>query len=64
MCSSFTRRTQTKDEGPLLKNGSMLLEKLIASCNGKCNPIRTFSAEELSKATNVFYNCCLNAPQN
>ncbi|XVF14998.1 hypothetical protein REPUB_Repub09cG0111000 [Reevesia pubescens] len=29
----------------------MLVEKLIASCNGKCNPIRTFSAEELSKAT-------------
>ncbi|KAK6233163.1 hypothetical protein QUC31_009486 [Theobroma cacao] len=54
MCSSFTRRTQTKDEGPLLKNGSMLLEKLIASCNGKCNPIRTFSAEELSKATNGY----------
>ncbi|XP_021282832.1 non-functional pseudokinase ZED1-like isoform X2 [Herrania umbratica] len=54
MCSSFTRRTRTKDEGPLLKNGSMLLEKLIASCNGKCNPIRTFSAEELSKATNGF----------
>ncbi|EOY11434.1 hypothetical protein QUC31_009480 [Theobroma cacao] len=54
MFSIFTRRTQTKDEGPLLKNGSMLLEKLIASCNGKCNPIRTFSAEELSKATNGF----------
>ncbi|XWS57519.1 hypothetical protein CRYUN_Cryun09bG0181200 [Craigia yunnanensis] len=54
MSSSFTVMKQTKDEGLLLKNGSMLLEKLIASCNGKCNPIRTFSAEELSKATNGY----------
>lgn len=51
MGSCFRIKKQTKDEELLLKNGSMLLEKLIASSNGKCNPIRTFSAEELSKAT-------------
>ncbi|XVF17082.1 hypothetical protein REPUB_Repub10bG0087400 [Reevesia pubescens] len=51
MGSCFKIKRQSKDEGLLLKNGSMLLEKLIASCNGKCNPIRTFSPEELSRAT-------------
>lgn len=51
MSSCFKLKKQTKEEGLFLKNGSMLLEKLIASSNGKCNPIRTFSYEELSKAT-------------
>ncbi|KAB2037105.1 hypothetical protein ERO13_D03G048200v2 [Gossypium hirsutum] len=51
MGSCFRIKRQGKDEGPLLKNGSMLLEKLIASSDGKCNPICTFSAEELSEAT-------------
>ncbi|XP_022750987.1 non-functional pseudokinase ZED1-like [Durio zibethinus] len=54
MGSCFGIKKQTKDEELLLKNGSMLLEKLIASSNGKCNPIRAFSAEELSKATNDY----------
>ncbi|KAL4368560.1 hypothetical protein GQ457_05G015400 [Hibiscus cannabinus] len=44
-------KRKSKDEGLLLKNGSMLLEKLIASSDGKCNPIRTFSSQELSEAT-------------
>ncbi|KAB1207381.1 Wall-associated receptor kinase-like 1 [Morella rubra] len=35
-----------------LINGSMLLEDLIASSNGKCNPIRNFTADELIRATN------------
>ncbi|XWS33217.1 hypothetical protein CRYUN_Cryun22dG0062000 [Craigia yunnanensis] len=51
MGSCFRIKKQTKDERLLLKNGSMLLEKLIASSNGKCNPIRSFCAEELSTAT-------------
>ncbi|XVE83284.1 hypothetical protein DITRI_Ditri16bG0075600 [Diplodiscus trichospermus] len=51
MDSCFRIKKQIKDEELWLKNGSMLLEKLIASSDGKCNPIRTFSAEELSKAT-------------
>eukprot|EP00257_Ricinus_communis_P001816 XP_002512394.2 non-functional pseudokinase ZED1 [Ricinus communis] len=34
-----------------LINGSKLLEKSVAFCNGRCNPIRNFSSEELEKAT-------------
>jgi serine/threonine protein kinase len=37
-----------------LRNGGILLEDLIASSNGKCNPIRNFSAEEIITATNNF----------
>ncbi len=37
-----------------MTNGATLLEDLIASSNGKCNPIRNFSAEELIRATNNF----------
>ncbi|XP_031269416.1 non-functional pseudokinase ZED1-like [Pistacia vera] len=46
MSSCFPR----KDENNL-KNSAMLLKQLIATCNGKCNPIRSFSEKELSKAT-------------
>ncbi|XP_059446345.1 non-functional pseudokinase ZED1-like [Corylus avellana] len=37
-----------------LTNGAILLEDLIASTNGKCNPIRHFYADELIIATNNF----------
>lgn len=37
-----------------LKNGSLLLEKLVCSFNGKSNPIRYFSDKELQKATNNY----------
>ncbi|KAK4575753.1 hypothetical protein RGQ29_026631 [Quercus rubra] len=36
------------------ENGSLLLEKLIASCNAKPIPIRTFSTQQLFQATNNF----------
>lgn len=40
-----------KREESMLKNGSLLLEKLISNFNGKySNPIRIFSAKELQKA--------------
>ncbi|KAL4644515.1 hypothetical protein ACB092_02G170200 [Castanea dentata] len=42
-----------------LENGSMLLEKLIAYCNGRPIPIRSFSIEELERATNNFDPCCV-----
>ena len=45
-----------KRERAFLKNGSMLLEKLIVSCNGKPIPIRTFSAQELRQATDNYAN--------
>ncbi|XVF57466.1 hypothetical protein PTKIN_Ptkin06aG0207900 [Pterospermum kingtungense] len=34
------------------KNGGVLLEELVAFSNGRCNPIRHFSAKELLRATN------------
>ncbi|KAK4849844.1 hypothetical protein QYF36_001338 [Acer negundo] len=37
-----------------MKNGENFLEKLITSCNGKYNPIRSYSAEELKEATNNY----------
>ncbi|KAM5549770.1 non-functional pseudokinase ZED1-like [Rosa sericea] len=37
-----------------LDNGSQLLEDLIASCDGKSNTIRHYSAQELIRATNNF----------
>lgn len=39
-----------------LENGSKVLEKLVASCNGKPVPLRTFSAQELCLATNKYNN--------
>ncbi|KAK9187145.1 hypothetical protein WN944_018536 [Citrus x changshan-huyou] len=48
------------------KNGKFLLQKLIASCNGKYYPIRNFIALELEGATNnydpgkvITRGCCL-----
>ncbi|XP_031269520.1 non-functional pseudokinase ZED1-like [Pistacia vera] len=46
MTSCFPRRD---DNG--FENGAMLLKQLIATFNGKCNPIRNFSETELRKAT-------------
>ncbi|PQQ22006.1 non-functional pseudokinase ZED1 isoform X1 [Prunus yedoensis var. nudiflora] len=42
-----------------LKNGSILLEDLIASCDGKSNPIRCYSIAELIRATNNFDPSCI-----
>ena len=44
-------------ERVFLENGSKVLEKLVASCNGKSVPLHTFSAQELCQATN---NYCEN----
>ncbi|KAJ4845733.1 hypothetical protein Tsubulata_044685 [Turnera subulata] len=37
-----------------MENGRMLLEELISTCDGKCNPMRTFSTQELQDATNNY----------
>ncbi|XP_065622863.1 serine/threonine-protein kinase ZRK1-like isoform X2 [Quercus suber] len=54
----FIKRRQEREERErafyFYENGSVLLEKLIASCNGKPIPIRTFSAQQLFQATNNF----------
>ena len=54
----FCLRMDKKEEREksFLRNGGILLEDLIASSNGKCNPIRNFSAEELIKATDNFHS--------
>ncbi|XP_008236332.1 PREDICTED: non-functional pseudokinase ZED1-like isoform X1 [Prunus mume] len=50
----------TDNGSSFLKNGSMLLENLIASCGAKfTNPIRTYSADELIRATNNFDPSCM-----
>ncbi|XP_065616212.1 LOW QUALITY PROTEIN: serine/threonine-protein kinase ZRK1 [Quercus suber] len=55
MISCLKKKRKAKDqETPFMKNGSLLLEELIAFCNGKSNPIRVFSAEELRKATHNY----------
>ncbi|XP_023882287.1 serine/threonine-protein kinase ZRK1-like [Quercus suber] len=43
-----------REERAFYENGSVLLEKLIASCNAKPIPIRTFSPQQLLLATNNF----------
>ncbi|KAJ4706491.1 putative Receptor protein kinase [Melia azedarach] len=54
--SALRRRKsqEKKDNTIFLRNGAILLEKLITSCEGKRNPIRSFSVEELKIATNNF----------
>uniref|UniRef100_A0A7N2R611 Protein kinase domain-containing protein n=1 Tax=Quercus lobata TaxID=97700 RepID=A0A7N2R611_QUELO len=51
------KRDQERDterERAFYENGSKLHEKLIASCNGRPIPIRSYSCEELQGATNNF----------
>ena len=52
----FIKRREEREEREraFYENGSLLLEKLIASCNTKPIPIRTFSAQQLFQATNNF----------
>ncbi|KDO57276.1 hypothetical protein CISIN_1g020364mg [Citrus sinensis] len=56
MISLFRRRNNEEKEKNtrFLRNGKILLERLIRSCNGKQNPIRGYSAEELQAATNNY----------
>ncbi|KAJ0255460.1 Non-functional pseudokinase ZED1 [Hirschfeldia incana] len=46
-------KKKTKIESDL-KNGGLLLAELIASFDGKTNPIRCFSSDQILKATNNF----------
>ncbi|KAJ4706500.1 putative Receptor protein kinase [Melia azedarach] len=55
MSSLWRRNNQkNKDNTIFLRNGALLLEKLITCCDGTRNPIRSFPAEELKIATNNF----------
>ncbi|KAJ4706496.1 putative Receptor protein kinase [Melia azedarach] len=53
-CLLRTRKNQEKDKAAFLRNGKILLEKLLTCSDGKWNPIRGFSAEELKLATNNY----------
>ncbi|CAL9245998.1 unnamed protein product [Arabidopsis halleri] len=48
-----------KKERWFLENGSIFLKELIADCNGKSIPIRSFSSHQILKATNNFDLSCL-----
>ncbi|KAG2321392.1 hypothetical protein Bca52824_014605 [Brassica carinata] len=43
-----------KKERRFIENGSILLKELIADCNGKSIPIRSFSSSQILQATNRF----------
>ncbi|CAH8268974.1 unnamed protein product [Arabidopsis lyrata] len=62
LCSS-RRKKKKQQKINFHKNGSLLLEELIASSGGKYNPIRTFSSHQILQATNHFdwsYAICVD----
>nr|AGX29263.1 putative protein kinase [Arabidopsis thaliana] len=48
------KKQKKEEEINLQKNGSLLLEELIATSGGIYNPIRTFSSDQILQATNHF----------
>ncbi|XP_021282862.1 non-functional pseudokinase ZED1-like isoform X2 [Herrania umbratica] len=54
LLSRIRTMLKSKEEKAFIRNGSILLQELIALCNGKCNPICGFSAKELERATNNY----------
>jgi serine/threonine protein kinase len=48
------REKERERKRAFLENGGLVLEKLVASCNGRPIPIRTFSYKDLILATNNF----------
>ncbi|KAF3441053.1 hypothetical protein FNV43_RR19339 [Rhamnella rubrinervis] len=48
------KKKEKEEENYMVKHGSILMEELLSSGNGKCNPIRFFSAKQLRTATNNF----------
>ncbi|KAG5400544.1 hypothetical protein IGI04_015151 [Brassica rapa subsp. trilocularis] len=61
---SVEKKKKDKDlqeERWFLENGSILLQKFTADCNGKSVPLRTFSSDQILKATNNFDSSCFIA---
>ncbi|KAK4587020.1 hypothetical protein RGQ29_023949 [Quercus rubra] len=52
------KKKEKERERAFLESGSKLHEKLIASCNGRPIPIRSYSCEELLRATNNYDPSC------
>ena len=51
----WNKKKKKRDDENMLRNGGLLLEKRISYFNGKySNPIRTFSAKDLQKATDNY----------
>ncbi|XVF57464.1 hypothetical protein PTKIN_Ptkin06aG0207700 [Pterospermum kingtungense] len=48
------KKCEDNSQTLFIKNGGVLLEELVAFSNGRCNPIRHFSAKELLRATNYY----------
>ncbi|KAL4642678.1 hypothetical protein ACB092_02G037900 [Castanea dentata] len=48
------KKRDKERERAFYENGSKLHEELIATCNGRPIPIRSYSSEELERATNNF----------
>ena len=48
------RKKERERKRAFLRNGGLVLETLVASCNGRPIPIRTFSYQQLLLATNNF----------
>ncbi|XP_010516394.1 PREDICTED: non-functional pseudokinase ZED1-like [Camelina sativa] len=49
---------RNKEKSWFLDNGGVFLKELIADCNGKSIPIRSFSSEQILKATSNFDLAC------
>ncbi|CAN6570395.1 unnamed protein product [Malus baccata var. baccata] len=55
MLSRFRNNKYNREKkGCFLKNGAAMLEQLIHSFDGSCNPIRMYSERDLNKATNDY----------
>ena len=52
LCLKMKRKA--KEETSFMKDGRLLLEELLAFCNGKNNPICILYAKELRRATNKY----------
>jgi len=50
------REEEREKKRAFLENGGLVLEKLVACCNGRPIPIRTFSYQQLVLATHNFIN--------
>ncbi|PON77811.1 Serine/threonine protein kinase [Parasponia andersonii] len=54
MFSSTRKKDKIKKNTFFLRNGAAVLEQVISYFNGDCNPIRSYSPEQLKKATSNF----------
>ncbi|KAL1194560.1 Serine/threonine-protein kinase ZRK3 [Cardamine amara subsp. amara] len=56
--SGKKKEKSMKKERRFLENGSIFLKELIADCNGKSIPIRSFTSSQILKATKNFDSSC------